>query len=70
MKYLTVILIKAYQIIISPHFPSVCRFQPSCSEYSIEAIQKYGFFKGGKMSMKRLFRCHPFSKSHGWDPVK
>ncbi|MFC1563914.1 membrane protein insertion efficiency factor YidD [candidate division KSB1 bacterium] len=70
MKLFSVFLIKAYQIVVSPLFPSVCRFQPSCSEYALQAIEKYGSIKGGKMAVKRLLKCHPFSKRHGWDPVK
>ena len=69
MKTVIIILIRAYQMIISPLFPSVCRFQPSCSEYALEAVQKYGAFKGGYKAVRRLLRCHPFSKKHGWDPV-
>jgi len=46
-----------------------CRFQPTCSEYTYQAVEKYGAFKGIFMGLKRVFRCHPFSEG-GWDPVK
>lgn len=49
--------------------PPACRFTPSCSQYTIEAIEKYGFLKGGIMGARRLLRCHPFSKG-GFDPVR
>ncbi len=65
-------LIKIYQNIVSPifgrMFGGACRFTPSCSEYAIEAIQKYGVMKGSLMGVKRIFRCHPLAKS-GYDPV-
>jgi putative membrane protein insertion efficiency factor len=61
-------LVKFYQKAISPLFPSVCRYTPSCSSYSIEALQKYGPFKGGWMSIKRFVSCNPWG-GHGYDPV-
>ena len=69
MKILLSVLIRAYQIAISPMLPAGCRFQPSCSEYAFEAVQKYGAAKGGYKAVRRLLRCHPFSTKHGWDPV-
>lgn len=69
MKTVIIILIRVYKMIISPLFPAVCRFQPSCSEYALEAVQKYGALKGSYKAVRRLLRCHPFSKKHGWDPV-
>lgn len=68
MKYVLIILIKFYKLAISPYLPSSCRFYPTCSEYSLEALQEYGALKGGWMSVKRIFRCHPFNKG-GYDPV-
>ena len=53
---------------ISPRFPSCCRFIPTCSAYAIEAIQKYGAFKGGMLAVKRILRCHPGNPG-GFDPV-
>ncbi|RPI73587.1 MAG: membrane protein insertion efficiency factor YidD [Ignavibacteriales bacterium] len=69
MKGLFILLIKAYQKIISPVLPPSCRFYPSCSEYGIEAITKYGVIKGGFMTAWRIVRCNPFSKG-GYDPVR
>lgn len=68
MKYIPIFLIKLYRALISPLFPPSCRFYPSCSEYSIEALLKFGVFKGGWMSLKRVGKCHPFHPG-GYDPV-
>ena len=68
MKYLLIKLIKLYQKIpFRSHF--YCKFQPTCSEYAIEALRYHGFFKGSYLSIKRIIRCNPFSKSSGFDPV-
>lgn len=61
-------LIKLYQYIISPWLGPKCRYTPSCSHYSIEALQKYGLVKGGWLTVKRIARCHPWG-GHGYDPV-
>lgn len=61
-------LIKVYQTLISPFTPSTCRFQPTCSHYAKEALEKHGFFRGGWLALKRIFSCHPWGKS-GYDPV-
>jgi len=61
-------LIKVYQILISPLTPSTCRFQPTCSQYSKEALEKHGLLKGGKLALKRILSCHPWGRS-GYDPV-
>jgi len=61
-------LIKVYQLLISPLTPATCRFQPTCSYYSKEALEKHGLFKGGMLSIKRIFSCHPWGRS-GYDPV-
>jgi len=61
-------LIKVYQTLISPLTPATCRFQPTCSHYSIEALKKYGLFKGGWLAIKRISSCHPWGGS-GYDPV-
>ncbi|MEN8194058.1 MAG: membrane protein insertion efficiency factor YidD [Bacteroidota bacterium] len=63
-----IILIKLYQVLISPLFPSSCRYTPTCSHYTIEALQKYGLFKGGWLGIKRILSCHPWGGS-GHDPV-
>lgn len=69
MKLILMILIKVYQRLISPLLPPSCRFEPSCSEYSLQAIKKYGAIKGTILSLWRILRCNPFNKG-GYDPVK
>jgi uncharacterized protein len=61
-------LLKAYRWAISPMFPPACRYVPTCSEYAMEAIERYGIVRGGLMAGARLLRCHPFAKG-GYDPV-
>lgn len=61
-------LVKFYQAAIRPLLPNACRYVPSCSEYAITAIRKYGAAKGGWMGLKRILRCHPWGGS-GYDPV-
>ncbi|WP_026711812.1 membrane protein insertion efficiency factor YidD [Flavobacterium filum] len=63
-----ILLIRFYQVVISPLTPATCRFEPTCSHYSAEAIQKHGVFKGIWLSIKRISKCHPWGKS-GYDPV-
>jgi putative membrane protein insertion efficiency factor len=62
-------LIKVYRRFVSPMLPPSCRFAPSCSLYTLQAIEKYGWLKGGFMGARRVLRCHPFSEG-GFDPVK
>ena len=69
MARLAIALVRGYQIFFSPLLGASCRFYPSCSQYAIEAIEKYGFFKGGWMTLKRISKCHPFHPG-GYDPVK
>lgn len=69
MKYVMIFMIKLYQKFISPLLGSNCRFLPTCSQYSIEAIQKYGAIKGGFLSVKRISKCHPFHPG-GYDPLE
>ena len=69
MKNLMLKLILFYKRKISPCTPACCRFQPTCSSYAYEAINKYGALKGGWMAFKRLCRCNPFNKSDWYDPV-
>ncbi|NNE46386.1 MAG: membrane protein insertion efficiency factor YidD [Rhodothermales bacterium] len=64
---LFIAVIKGYQRIISPHVPSSCRFAPTCSEYSVLALRKYGLLKGLVLSVHRIFRCHPWG-GEGYDP--
>lgn len=68
MKQVFLILIRFYQKWISRFLPSSCRFYPSCSEYTFQAIEKYGVLKGGWMGVRRIGRCHPFHPG-GFDPV-
>lgn len=63
------IIIRSYRIFISPLKPRVCRFYPSCSEYTYEAVQKYGICKGMHMGTKRILKCHPFNPG-GYNPVE
>lgn len=67
-KKIALLIVKFYQYCIRPLLPDACRYSPSCSNYAIEAINKYGAFKGGWLGLKRIFRCHPFG-GHGYDPV-
>ena len=69
MKYILISAIKFYQKWISPLKPPTCRFIPTCSEYAITAINKYGAVKGGHLAIKRLLKCHPFNE-FGYDPVQ
>ena len=62
------VLIRFYQIYISPLFPPSCRFYPTCSSYALEAIQRHGPFRGTYLAVKRILRCNPFCKG-GYDPV-
>jgi len=65
---LGILIIRFYQVAISPYFPASCRYTPTCSHYGIEALQKHGFFKGSWMTIRRIGRCHPWSAG-GFDPV-
>lgn len=72
MKSICIFLLRGYQKLISPIFQFFginCKFYPSCSNYMLQAIQKYGVIKGIFIGVKRLLRCHPFSKG-GYDPLK
>jgi hypothetical protein len=63
-----ILLIRFYQLSISPILGQNCRYSPTCSQYSIEAINKYGALKGGWIALKRIFSCHPWG-GNGYDPV-
>ncbi|MFQ5543281.1 MAG: membrane protein insertion efficiency factor YidD [Nitrospiria bacterium] len=69
MTFIFIKIVRLYQLAISPFLPSVCRFSPSCSSYSIQALKRHGSIVGVFMTFKRLIRCHPFC-SGGYDPVK
>lgn len=68
MKSLALRLIRFYQLRISPSRPPSCRYYPSCSQYTYEAVERFGFFKGVWLGMKRLSRCQPL-RPGGYDPV-
>jgi putative membrane protein insertion efficiency factor len=67
-KFVILQLLRAYKWAISPMFPPACRYLPTCSEYAMEAIDRYGAVRGGWMAIGRLLRCHPLGGS-GYDPV-
>ena len=72
MKKIVILLIKLYKKILSPLISACgihCKFYPSCSEYTMQAVEKYGVLKGGFMGIKSILRCNPFSKG-GYDPLK
>ncbi|MGM8216249.1 membrane protein insertion efficiency factor YidD [Bacillaceae bacterium W0354] len=68
MKHIFIFLIKIYRKYISPLKGPSCRFQPTCSQYGIEAFERFGFFKGLYLTVKRILKCHPFHPG-GFDPV-
>lgn len=68
-RLLLVGMIRGYQLIISPHLPNSCRYSPSCSQYAIEAFQKYGAFRGIVLMCWRILRCNPWG-GHGYDPPR
>ncbi len=68
MKYPVLALIRLYQMTISRMMPPSCRYDPSCSHYTYEAIEKHGLIKGGWLGLRRIGRCHPISPG-GYDPV-
>lgn len=67
-SFIFILIIKIYQILLSPILPDSCRFTPTCSQYSIDALKKYGLIKGLYLSIKRIIRCNPWGGS-GYDPV-
>ena len=69
MKRLLLRLVRFYQASVSPLFPARCRFVPTCSQYALEAVEKYGAAKGMWLAAKRFSRCHPFHKGGWYDPV-
>jgi putative membrane protein insertion efficiency factor len=69
MKFLVIDILGVYKAIVSPFVPPACRFEPTCSEYAREAVDKYGAVKGTWLGLKRILRCQPFCKG-GHDPVR
>ncbi|HXI88994.1 MAG TPA: membrane protein insertion efficiency factor YidD [Blastocatellia bacterium] len=69
MKVVLIFFIRTYRLLISPLLPPSCRFTPTCSEYAMQAIEKYGALRGVYLAARRLLRCHPFH-SGGYDPVR
>ena len=61
--------LRIYQAYLSPLFGGSCRFQPTCSQYAHEAIERFGVARGARLALRRLLRCHPFSRAFGFDPV-
>lgn len=68
VSWLMIKFVRLYQLVISPILPNSCRYTPTCSQYMIEAIMKYGPLRGGWLGLKRISRCHPWG-GHGHDPV-
>ncbi|AFY36688.1 UPF0161 protein yidD [[Leptolyngbya] sp. PCC 7376] len=68
MKKIALGLIHGYRVLISPLFPASCRFQPTCSQYALDAVEEYGVLRGSWLAIKRILRCHPFAEG-GYDPV-
>ena len=68
MKKIIILIIKAYQITLSPLLGSNCRFHPTCSEYTIQAVKEHGVYRGLILGVKRISKCHPFG-GKGYDPV-
>jgi putative membrane protein insertion efficiency factor len=68
MRGVALFLLRCYKRFISPLLPPMCRFEPTCSVYTMQAVEKYGFIRGTWLGARRLLRCHPFNPG-GWDPV-
>ena len=68
LTYPFILLVRFYQVAISPLKPPTCRFSPTCSTYALEALKKYGLLKGSRLALRRIMRCHPWGGS-GYDPV-
>jgi putative membrane protein insertion efficiency factor len=68
MRTVLILLVRGYQVTLSPLLPAACRYYPSCSAYAIEALEKHGALRGGWLAVRRIARCHPF-RPGGYDPV-
>ena len=70
MKQILIVLVKGYKLFISPILPfNMCRYQPTCSSYAVEALEKHGAIKGTWLAVRRILSCHPYSKKDIFDPV-
>jgi putative membrane protein insertion efficiency factor len=69
MQRVVIALLRCYKLFLSPLLPSACRFYPTCSEYTLDAVRKHGSARGVWMGLRRLLRCHPFHEG-GFDPVR
>jgi uncharacterized protein len=67
-RQLLVAAIRAYQLLLAPYLGGACKFYPSCSAYALEAVERWGAWRGARLAARRLLRCRPFSHG-GWDPV-
>lgn len=68
MQWILIAAVRGYQIVLSPLLPAACRYYPSCSAYAVEALERYGAWRGSWLAVKRIGRCHPF-RPGGFDPV-
>ena len=68
MRWILIFIVRAYQTVVSPLLPPACRYYPSCSNYALESLEKYGAWRGGSLAVRRILRCHPFHPG-GFDPV-
>jgi uncharacterized protein len=68
MRMLLIILVRGYQVVLSPLLPAACRYYPSCSAYAIEALERHGAMRGSWLAIRRIGRCNPF-RPGGFDPV-
>ena len=68
LRSIALVLLRGYKRLISPLLPPMCRFEPTCSVYTMQAVEKYGALRGSWLGIRRLARCHPFNPG-GWDPV-
>jgi putative membrane protein insertion efficiency factor len=69
MKGIIIAGIRAYRLLLSPILPPACRFTPTCSEYALEAVRRYGVLRGCRLALKRIMKCHPLHPG-GYDPVR